>query len=125
MNEQNLIPTSQRSKSEARELGTAGGIASGIARRKKKAMREWAEIIGALPAKVVCPDGSLLDDADLDADTMMQQYRKAHNGDTKAATFIANLKGELKQNIELPGMEINIHTTPKGAALTEQILNED
>lgn len=125
MNEQNLIPNTERSASEVRENQRRGGVNSGIARRRKKAMREWAEIIGALPAKVVCPDGSLLEDADLDADAMMQQYRKAHKGDTKAATFIANLKGEHKQNIELPGMEINIHTTPKGAALTEQILNED
>lgn len=47
MNDDNLIPTSKRSKSEARALGKKGGIASGKARRKKadlrKAMQEAME----------------------------------------------------------------------------------
>ena len=34
-NEQNLIPANKRSKSEARENGSKGGIASGKSRRKK------------------------------------------------------------------------------------------
>lgn len=93
-NEQNLIPNSERTPEELREQTRKGGIASGEARRRKKTMREWAEVIGALNAKVVCPDGSTLSESDLDADVVMQQYRKAHNGDTKAAAFIANLKGE-------------------------------
>lgn len=36
MNEQNLIPNSQRSESEIKKNSSKGGIASGIARRKKK-----------------------------------------------------------------------------------------
>ena len=40
MNNQNLIPTTQRSEKEARELGRKGGIASGKARRLKKQGRE-------------------------------------------------------------------------------------
>lgn len=39
-NEQNLKPTSKRSKNEARELGRKGGIASGKARRERKTLRE-------------------------------------------------------------------------------------
>ena len=35
MNDENLIPQSQRSPSEVREMGRAGGIASGRARRIK------------------------------------------------------------------------------------------
>ena len=94
MAQEDLIPFSERSVDEAKELGRKGGIASGEARRRKKAMREWAELIGSLPTPVVCPDGTPLEEADLDADVVMQQYRKAHKGDTKAAQFIANLKGE-------------------------------
>lgn len=90
-----------RSGSEAAAMGKAGGIASGEARRRKKAMKEWAEIIGSLPAKVVSPDGSTLAEADLDADLIMQQYRAAHNGSTKAATFLANLKGEMEQKVNV------------------------
>ena len=34
-NEQNLIPVTKRTKSEAREISKKGGIKSGEARRKK------------------------------------------------------------------------------------------
>ena len=40
MGSENLIPFSQRSKEEAREMGTRGGVASGKARRFRKTFRE-------------------------------------------------------------------------------------
>lgn len=49
-NEKNLIPTSERSKSEARELGKKGGISSGHSRRQKKTMKELAKAIADNPA---------------------------------------------------------------------------
>lgn len=42
MNEQNLIPTSQRTKNEQREIARKGGIASGEARREKKLAKQIA-----------------------------------------------------------------------------------
>lgn len=52
MNEQNLIPFNQRSESEAREMGTIGGIRSGEVRREKKLLRESimeaADMVAAL-----------------------------------------------------------------------------
>ena len=45
----NLIPTSERSKEEARELGRKGGKKSGESRRKRKAMREQAELLLSMP----------------------------------------------------------------------------
>lgn len=42
-NEKNLIPTSERTKEEARELGRKGGIKSGETRRRKKEFRELFE----------------------------------------------------------------------------------
>ena len=36
----NLIPNSERSPNEVRENGRKGGIASGVARRKKRDLRE-------------------------------------------------------------------------------------
>lgn len=46
-NEQNLKPV--RSKSEARELGRKGGVASGEARRAQKTLKEYAEFLLSLP----------------------------------------------------------------------------
>ena len=43
-NEQNLIPMDQRSQSEARELGREGGRASGASRRRKRSLREAADL---------------------------------------------------------------------------------
>lgn len=40
MNEQNLIPNSARTPSERREIAKKAGVASGAARRKRKAVRQ-------------------------------------------------------------------------------------
>ena len=45
VNKSNLIPVTERSKDEARENSRKGGIASGVARRRKKEMKEYAEAI--------------------------------------------------------------------------------
>ena len=45
MNDENLIPNSERSPSELREMGRKGGIRSGEVRRRKKQAREAAEIM--------------------------------------------------------------------------------
>lgn len=97
----NLKPV--RTEDEAKELGRRGGIASGKARRAKKTMREWAEIIGSIETPVTQPDGTMIEDGDLDADIVMAQYRKAHKGDTKAAAFLAKLKGVLEDKVAVSG----------------------
>ncbi len=51
MNEQNLIPNSERTPSELREIARKGGIASGEARREKKLAKQIA--IDILNEKVV------------------------------------------------------------------------
>lgn len=119
MAQEKLIPFNQRTEDERRAIATQGGIASGKARRRKKAMREWAELIGALPAKVMRPDGTLLEEADLDADVVMQQYRKAHDGNTKAAVFIADLKGERTTNINVSQPVINVQSEADRQRITE------
>ena len=43
--QENLIPFSERSKKEARELGRKGGIASGEARREKATMKATLEML--------------------------------------------------------------------------------
>ena len=40
MNEKNLIPNSERTPSELREMARNGGLASGEARRKRKTLKE-------------------------------------------------------------------------------------
>lgn len=44
-NEKNLVPMNKRTKSEQREIGKKGGEASGEARRAKKTMKEYYELV--------------------------------------------------------------------------------
>lgn len=53
MNEQNLIPTTKRTKKEVREMTTKGGKRSGEVRRQRKTQREQLELLMSLPLKNV------------------------------------------------------------------------
>lgn len=46
MAKSNLIPNSERSPKELREMGRKGGIRSGEARRKKARAKKMAELMG-------------------------------------------------------------------------------
>lgn len=51
MNDENLIPNSERSPSELREMGKKGGIKSGEVRRRNKRLREGAELLAEIFAE--------------------------------------------------------------------------
>ena len=60
-NEQNLIPfTSNQSREEAKKNGAKGGRKSGEVRRKRKAMKEQAELLLSLPFKLTDRNGNEL-----------------------------------------------------------------
>lgn len=93
---------------DAVECGRRGGHNAKRERDRERDMREWAELIGSLPTTVICPDGSTLPEGTLDADMIMQQYKAAHAGSTKAATFLAQLKGQMEQRVAVTGEGVNI-----------------
>ena len=45
MNDSNLIPNTERSPEELREMGRKGGIASGKSRRKKRELQKLAQML--------------------------------------------------------------------------------
>ena len=45
MNDSNLIPSTERSPEELREMGRRGGIASGKSRRKKRELQKLAQML--------------------------------------------------------------------------------
>ncbi len=84
---------------EARERGRKGGQASGAARRAKKTMREWAEVFGSLPMDVPLPNGKV-QKTDMAGAVVFSQFQSAiKKGNTKAAFFLANLRGELEEKV--------------------------
>ncbi len=93
-NEQNLLrgnPDTQfQSGQKAVEMGRKGGIASGVARRKKKTLRELASIIAAAPVSSRSAQRSLekmgFEEEDMTNDALVTQalFNKALEGDVKA-----------------------------------------
>lgn len=98
-NEQNLTATPIRTAEEAQRKGRAGGKASGAARRRKKTMREWAQIFGETPVKVKLPDGKEAD-ATVLGQIVAAQMAKASRGDTKAAKWVSDLLEETQAAAE-------------------------
>ena len=116
MNDGNLKPYGELTEAEQRELTRKGGIASGAARRRKRDMREWAEILGQTLMTMKTPDGKEVAEGDMAAAVVLKQYQKAINkSDTAAAAFLMRLRGEDVQKIEQVDDEV------KTAAIREQL----
>ena len=99
-NEKNLIPMDQRSKEEARELGRKGGQASGAARRRKRSLKEAADIYLSLPVterrvyNKIAKAGVDPEDIDNQMAMIIGLTVQASMGDAKAAKVIIDLLGE-------------------------------
>ena len=99
-NEKNLIPNSERSPMELSEMGKAGGIASGKARRRKRSMKEAADYYLSLPETDRRSVNALLRDAvdPEDIDNQMAVIKgitaRAKKGDPQAANVLLKMLGE-------------------------------
>ena len=106
-NEQNLKPfTSDQSRAEAVKNGTKGGIASGIARAKKRTMREIAEMVGHLPVtdpKMLAKlrEAGFTDPITNDDAAFFGLIRKAQTGDPSAMKLLAEMRGEYSTRLEV------------------------
>lgn len=97
-NEENLIPVTKRTKSEAREISKKGGQASGEARRRKKTMKQIANYLLSLPAveelqAEMIQSGIDSDNADNQTALVFSMMQRAIKGNVTAAQFIANITG--------------------------------
>lgn len=78
----------------ARELGKKGGKVSGKVRRMKRSLREWAQIFRDMPV-----DGN--PKMTMGGAVALKMYAEAINGDVKAARFLAELQGEMEEQIAI------------------------
>ncbi|MCR5071199.1 MAG: hypothetical protein K6A62_04660 [Bacteroidales bacterium] len=124
MNDENLIPTSKRSKSETRELGHRGGIASGRSRRIKSRGRQLVldllegreadpQICAALEKEGVNPK-----DLTREVAMHLRQIDKAiRTADTKAYNAVLKAAGLTEDTVNVnPTGPINITLNDAGAA---------
>lgn len=99
-NEKNIIPNSERTPEERREIAAAGGRASGESRRRKKSLREAAELYLSLPVadkrawNKLARDGVDPEDVDNQMAIIAGLTIKAVKGDAKAARVLFDLLGE-------------------------------
>ena len=99
-NEKNLIPMDQRSQSEARELGREGGRASGVSRRRKRSLREAADLYLSRPVanrrawNKISAEGVDPEDIDNQMAIIAGLTIKAVKGDAKAAKLLFELVGD-------------------------------
>lgn len=99
-NEKNLIPFSERTEDEQREIRSAGGVASGAARRRKKSLKEAADYFLSLPVtdvkrfNKIAKTGVEPEDVDNQMAMIIGLTMAATAGDAKAAKVIVDLLGE-------------------------------
>ena len=110
---ENLIPCSERSKSEAREIGRKGGIKSGESRRAKKTVKECLKMYSEM--KVTSPEMKAALKASGIADTEEMTYAvamalqfitAAMRGNSQMARLVMEMMGEIDQN------NITVNATP-------------
>ena len=99
-NEKNLVPISERTTSEQRAIQKKGGIASGAARRRKRSLKEAADLYLSLPVTDRRRANKLLrrqvDPEDIDNQMAMIAglTDAATDGDARAAAVLVKLLGE-------------------------------
>nr|DAV86145.1 MAG TPA: hypothetical protein [Caudoviricetes sp.] len=121
-NEKNLVPFTERTESEQRAIQQKGGIASGAARRRKRSLKEAADVYLSLPVadrrrwnKLVrrCIDP---EDIDNQMAMIVGLTEAATAGDARAATVIVKLLGE-----ETPREDTGADQLTRAAELLEGI----
>lgn len=106
MNDNNLIPTNRRTKSEAREIGKKGGKASGKRRREKREMKELLALAFDMDAKA--KNGRVINNPvtgkpmSAKEASMVELVKRCLKGDVKAISLAADLLGEtvIKAEVE-------------------------
>ena len=103
-NEQNLVPQAHKLTVEE---ASRGGKASGLARAKKRDIRELAKTLGGMRVtnakKLAIMKAAGIEDDDMINDMAMLfgLEAKAQNGDTAAAKLLMELRGEYSTRLEV------------------------
>lgn len=98
-NENNIISNSERTPKERKEIAAAGGRASGVSRRRKKNLREAAELYLSLPVadkrtwNRLAREGVEPEDVDNQMAIIAGLALKAMKGDSRAAKVLFDLIG--------------------------------
>lgn len=118
----NLVPLSERTKTEQRRIATAGGKASGVARRQKRTMREIAEMVATMELKdpkmlAALHAAGFQDPITNDDAAFFGLIRKAQTGDPSAMKLLAEMRGQYSTRVEVEPVQpkplIDLTETPR------------
>lgn len=107
------LKTRDLTKEEFAEMGKKGGVKSGEARRKKRAMKEQLNLLLSLPIKnnkmreQIKELGIEDDDLTNQMALIIAQYQKALKGDTQAFNTLRDTSGQVISN------KVEIEQVPK------------
>lgn len=100
MGEENLIPFDKLTEEQQREISRKGGIASSIAKKQKKTMREQMEMLLSLPLKNEGLKAQIQELGIGDEEVtnqmalLLAMYKKGLHGDVQAFNAIQATAGE-------------------------------
>ena len=98
--EKNLIPFDERTEEEQRQIASAGGRASGAARRRKRALKEAADLYLSLPVSerkrwnALAKKGVAPEDIDNQMAMIVGLTEAATAGDARAGRLLVDILGE-------------------------------
>ena len=102
-NEECIVPYQFRSGEEARENGRKGGINSGASRRRKRSLKEAADLFLSLPVTDTKTYNKMVlagvdpEDIDYQMAVVIGMTTKAIKGDAKAAKVLIDMLGGTKE----------------------------
>ena len=127
-NEKNLVPFDERTESEQREIASAGGKASGKARRRKKSLKQKMQLLLSLPPAEndqteLSAMGVDPDDMDNEMVLVKALFLAAAAGDTRAFDRIQDVLGRsvAREELALKKQEAKKRNTPSNGKLEELI----
>lgn len=102
-NEECIVPYQFRSGEEARENGRKGGINSGASRRRKRSMKEAADLFLSMPVTDTKTYNKMVragvnpEDIDYQMAVVIGMTTKAIKGDAKAAKVLIEMLGGTRE----------------------------
>lgn len=102
-NEQNLR---KLTTTQAREIGKLGGMKSALAKKRKRTLREIAEMVGTMPItdpKMLAKlrEAGFEDPITNDDAAFFGLIRKAQSGDPSAMKLLAEMRGQYSTRVEV------------------------
>lgn len=112
MAREDLIPFNERTKDEQKQIAQKGGIASGAARRRKRALKDAADLFLSLPVtdnrvyNKLARKGVDPEDIDNQMAMICGLHAQASLGDARAAKVLIEMLGEKTERTDDEGVQI-------------------